>query len=136
MTRPTLAGLLAEAAGSLEGLAAVPLASGTEYWLDDVLVATESGDVAEFRLRDLVGAAALRTPNVTASSRGPGWVRFAPRGLDGHARDRAAAWLESAWRRADDELAGAAEPSADDGGPDDGEEDDESIAGRATGPLD
>ena len=114
MTPPTLAGLLAEAAGPLEGIVMVPVASGTEYRLDDVLIATVSGDVAEFRLRDLVGAAALRTPNVTASSRGPGWVRFAPRGLDGHARDRATAWLESAWRRADDELAGVAEPSADD----------------------
>jgi hypothetical protein len=39
-------------------------------------------------------------------------VRFAPRRLDGHARDRALAWLESAWRRADAELTGIA------GGPD------------------
>jgi len=135
MTRPTLAGLLAEAAGPLEGIAIVAVASGTEYRLDDVLIATVSGDMAEFRLRDLVGAAALRTPDVTASSRGPGWVRFAPRGLDGQARDRATAWLESAWRRADDELAGVPEPSADDIDDDD-DPDDETIGGGATGALD
>jgi hypothetical protein len=30
-------------------------------------------------------------------------VAFAPKQLDGHAIDRAAAWLASAWRRADAE---------------------------------
>jgi len=36
---------------------------------------------------------------VTASERGPGWVRFAPTVLDDHAADRAVAWLASAHRR-------------------------------------
>ena len=44
------------------------------------------------------GAAALRTPDVEASPRGPGWVRFAPAEVDGFARDRALAWLGSAIR--------------------------------------
>ena len=110
MTAPTLAMLLAGGAARLEGASGVPTGQGTDLYLDDVLFASIVADVAEFRLRDEVGAAALRTPNVSASPRGQGWVRFAPRQLDGHARDRALAWLESAWRRADAELSGVAEP--------------------------
>lgn len=110
MTAPTLATVLAGGAARLEGASGVPTGQGTDLYLDDVLFASIVVDVAEFRLRDEVGAAALRTPNVSASPRGPGWVRFAPRQLDGHARDRALAWLESAWRRADAELSGVAEP--------------------------
>jgi hypothetical protein len=110
MTAPTLAGLLAGGAERLEGAAGVPTGQGTDFYLDDVLFASIVADVAEFRLRDEVGAAAWRTPNVSASPRGPGWVRFTPRHLDGHARDRALAWLESAWRRADAELSGVGEP--------------------------
>jgi len=106
MTDPTLAALLAEQAGLLEGTASVSTGQGADYYLDDVLFASLAESVAEFHLRDEVGAAALRTPNVTASARGAGWVRFAPKRLDGHARDRALAWLESAWRRADAEVSG------------------------------
>jgi hypothetical protein len=58
-------------------------------------------------------------------------VRFAPRRLDAHARDRAIAWFESAWRHADAELAGDAdEPDVDEDGPDD--EDDDEGDGPAT----
>jgi hypothetical protein len=110
MTKPTLSALLAEQARLLEGTVAVPTGPGTDYYLDQVLFASDAGNAAEFHLRDEVGAAALRTPDVTSSPRGRGWVRFAPRQLDGHARDRALAWLESAWRRADAELAGVAGP--------------------------
>jgi hypothetical protein len=117
MTDPTLAALLAEGAGLLEGTKAVPTGrlgpgtptgQGTDYYLDHVLFASLVGSVAEFHLRDEVGAAALWTPDVAPSARGAGWVRFAPRWLDGPARDRALAWLESAWRRADAELSGIA----------------------------
>jgi hypothetical protein len=120
MTGPSLAALLSDAAERLEGTAGVPTGQGTDLYLDDVLFASLAADAAEFRLREEVGAAALRTPHVTPSVRGTGWVRFAPRHLDGHARDRALAWLESAWRRADSELAGL----ADEDGDDDGDEDD------------
>jgi hypothetical protein len=106
MTGPTLSALLAEQAGLLEGAVAVPTRKGTDYYLDDVLFTSDAGGAAEFHLRDEVGAAALRTPDVTSSPRGAGWVRFAPARLDGHARDRALAWLESAWRRVDAELSG------------------------------
>lgn len=114
MTGATLAALLAEGAGRLEGAAGVPTGQGTDFYLDDILFASLAADIAEFRLRDEVGAAALRTPNVSTSLRGQGWVRFAPRKLDGHARDRALAWLESAWRRADAELSGVTDTERDD----------------------
>ena len=113
MTHPTLAALLGEQAGLLEGTEAVPTGQGTDYYVEHVLFASLAGSVAEFRLREEVGAAALRTPDVKASARGAGWVRFAPRRLDGHARDRALAWLESAWRRADAELSGVADVDGD-----------------------
>jgi hypothetical protein len=58
------------------------------------------GDAAEFRLDPLVAKAALRTPDTSASTRGADWVRFGPTVVDGHAVDRAQAWLASAWRRA------------------------------------
>jgi hypothetical protein len=110
VTGTSLAALLASRADLLEGLTATQAGRGTDYRLDDALVASVAGDVAEFRLRDDVASVALRTPDVTASSRGAGWVRFAPRRLDGHGRDRALAWFESAWRRADTELSSLAEP--------------------------
>jgi hypothetical protein len=123
MTDPALSALLAEAATQLEGAAAVPTGQGTDYYLDDFLFASLAGGVSEFRLRDEVGVAALRTQDTAPSPRGAGWVRFAPKRLDGHARDRALAWFESAWRRADAELSGV--PYADDDdedGPDDDED--------------
>ncbi len=138
MTVPTLAALLAEQAGLLEETASVPTGQGTDYYLDDVLFASLAGSVAEFHLRDEVGAVALRTPDVTSSARGAGWVRFAPRRLDGHARDRALAWLESAWRRADAELSGIAD--ADGGGGRgagaEGPEDDSELDDDGDGPDD
>jgi hypothetical protein len=113
MTDPTLGALLAAAAAQLEGTADVPTGRGIDYYLDDFLFASLAGDVAEFRLRDEVGAAALRTPDTAPSPRGAGWVRFAPKRLDGHARDRALAWFESGWRRADAELSGIADGAMD-----------------------
>ncbi len=62
-------------------------------------VVTADGSSAEFALDPAVADAAARTPDVALSSRGPGWVRFAPSDLDDHAADRAAAWLASAHRR-------------------------------------
>ena len=59
----------------------------------------DDGTAAEFRLDPAVAAAAARTPDVTASERGPGWVRFAPAVLDDHCADRATAWFGSAYRR-------------------------------------
>ena len=45
-------------------------------------------------------AAAQRTPDVGPSSRGRGWIAFAPRIADRYALDRAEAWLRMAHRGA------------------------------------
>lgn len=54
----------------------------------------------EIRLDRPIAAAATRTPDTAPSPRGPEWIRFSPRELDGHAVDRLRAWLELAYRRA------------------------------------
>jgi len=54
----------------------------------------------EIRLDAPIAAAAMRTPDAGPSTRGPEWVRFNPREMDGHAEDRVRAWLELAYRRA------------------------------------
>ena len=56
-------------------------------------------NLAEFALDPPVASAAARTPDVSPSPRGPGWVRFGPGVLDDHAADRATAWFASAHRR-------------------------------------
>ncbi|MDR3544679.1 MAG: hypothetical protein P4L30_02785 [Candidatus Limnocylindrales bacterium] len=131
MTDPALEALLAAHVGLLEGAVAVPGPAWTACHLEGFVFAAFAGGVAEFRLGETVSAAALRTPDTKVSARGAGWVRFAPRRLDAHARDRAIAWFESAWRHADAELAGDAdEPDVDEDGPDD--EDDDEGDGPAT----
>ena len=54
----------------------------------------------QIRLDRPIAAAATRTPDTAPLSRGPDWIRFNPRELDGHAVDRLRAWLELAYRRA------------------------------------
>jgi hypothetical protein len=51
-------------------------------------------------LAPMVAKAALRTPDVIVSSRGPGWLAFTPSTIDRFALDRAEAWLRSAHRLA------------------------------------
>ncbi len=76
---------------------------GVEWSRGGIVFAALKRDRAEFRLAPPVVAAALRTPGTEKSERGADWVAFAPSELDGHAIDRAEAWLASAWRRADAE---------------------------------
>lgn len=94
--------LLAEAAaGLLDVVRAAEAAGNQTVWSTaggPFAVLTADG-AAEFRLDPAVAAAACRTPDVTPSGRGPGWVRFAPAELDDHGLDRARAWFESAHRR-------------------------------------
>ncbi len=90
-------------AADLEAVDRQAVDGGVEWSTGGIIFAAVSGDRAEFRLARPVVAAALRTPDTTTSDRGPDWVAFAPRQFDGHAIDRAAAWLASAWRRADAE---------------------------------
>jgi hypothetical protein len=60
---------------------------------------SSDGAVAWFLLDPIVAGAAARTPDVTRSDRGPGWVEIRPRVVDGHAADRAGAWFLSGHRR-------------------------------------
>lgn len=100
MAAASLRLVLETAAAELEGAEGRPTASGVEWSVDGTVFAVVDGDRAEFRLAPPVVAAALRTPDTTASPRGRDWVAFRPAVLDEHAVDRATAWLASAWRRA------------------------------------
>jgi hypothetical protein len=98
----TLRGVLEAAADVLEDVEvhANGGATATQWSTKGIVFASLAGDRAEFRLARPVAAAALRTPDTAKSARGADWVAFAPAALDGHAIDRAEAWLASAWRRA------------------------------------
>lgn len=94
--------LLEEEASALPGLRSAVGPDGSITWSRGgraFAVATEDGSSAEFALDPAVADAAARTPDVATSTRGPGWVTFAPLDLDDHAADRAVAWLASAHRR-------------------------------------
>jgi hypothetical protein len=85
---------------SLDGDIADLRAAGSvhEIVADGTLVGVIEPAALQVRLRPAIAGAALRTPDVEASPRGDGWVRFAPPEMDDFARDRAIAWLESAIR--------------------------------------
>jgi hypothetical protein len=98
----TLGNRLAEASIDLAGAAMTTSPDGGLTWArGDRPFATVSADGsnAEFGLDPAVAEAALRTPDVSPSEVGPGWVRFAPAALDDRAIDRAVAWFASAHRR-------------------------------------
>ena len=98
----TLGELFAKAALGLAGIEIGTSTDGSITWSRGGRpFATLSGDgmTASFDLDPAVAAAAARTPDVIASSPGPGWVAFTPLELDDHAADRAAAWFASAYRR-------------------------------------
>lgn len=98
----TLRDLLEDAAADLDGVEAEVAADGARIWSHGgrpFAMLAADGVAAEFALDAAVASAAARTPDVTASPRGAGWVRFSPASLDDHAADRAAAWLASAHRR-------------------------------------
>lgn len=104
--RPGLAAAVEEAASRLEAVDRREDGGVTAWSIGGIVFAAlERGprDRAEFRLAPAVVAAALRTPDTAQSTRGADWVGFAPLEVDGHALDRATAWLDSAWRRADGE---------------------------------
>ena len=76
---------------------------GSTVWLVGttvVVVLDPAGGTASFRLDPMLAGAARRTPDVSASPRGPEWVAFRPPVLDDHAIDRAEAWFAAAVRRA------------------------------------
>ena len=77
-------------------------AGAIEYGLGDrpFAILDADGGAASFRLSAAVAAAAVHTPDTEPSPQGPDWVTLRPAVVDGHAIDRAVAWLESAWRHA------------------------------------
>jgi hypothetical protein len=100
---PSLVAILDSAAAELEEVEGRGGSSGFEWTIGGIVFAAAGPDGADFRLAPRVVSAAMRTPDTHPSPRGPDWVRFSPATLDGHAIDRATAWLASAWRRADGE---------------------------------
>ena len=96
----SLEALLTAAAIDLADVERRQLDPGSQWSTRGIVFTVADGDRAEFRLAPPVVAAALRTPNTEVSARGADWVAFVPTELDGHAIDRAEAWLASAWRRA------------------------------------
>ncbi len=96
----TIRDVLEEAAAELDDTEEVEVGGGVEWRRSGRPFAAATDDAAEFRLDPLVAGAAVRTPDTTASARGPEWVRFTPREPDDAAIDRAEAWLASAWRLA------------------------------------
>jgi hypothetical protein len=101
-TEPSqLAKLLAEMAAESGQVTLVRGASGTEYQRGgQTFAVAHADDSVELRLRADIADAARRTPDTSDSSRGEEWVRFAPRAVDDHARDRLKAWFLIAWRAA------------------------------------
>jgi hypothetical protein len=98
----TIEELLTSAAADLPGVEVGSSPDGGVTWsrAGRPFAATSADrSVAEFALDPGVAAAAVRTPDVVASGRGPGWVAFSPVDLDDHAADRAVAWFASAHRR-------------------------------------
>jgi transcription elongation factor len=98
----TLGELLAELAVGLPGIEVSVPPDGATAWSRagrPFAVVSADGSAAEFGLDPAIAAAAVRTPDVTSSDRGPGWVTFTPAVLDDHAADRAEAWFASAHRR-------------------------------------
>ena len=98
----TLRDLLEEESTALPGTTSDLGPDGSITWSRGgrpFAAAAADGSFAEFALDPAVADAATRTPDVSRSTRGPGWVKFAPSDLDDHAADRAVAWLASAHRR-------------------------------------
>lgn len=98
----TLRELLEERSAALAGVTARRDGDGSTRWErggNVFAVLTADGLAADFALDGPVAAAAARTPDVTPSIRGAGWVRFRPAVLDDHAADRARAWFDSGHRR-------------------------------------
>jgi len=97
-----LAELVLEVVDQLAGVDGIDGDDGAVWRRAGRPFAALAGGALEVRLQAPVAHAALRTPDTAPSTRGEGWVRFAPAMLDRFAADRVAAWLESAWRHAAD----------------------------------
>lgn len=88
-------------AESLGGVERAASDGSTTYSRAGRLFAVAGSDGFEFHAGEVIAGAALRTPDAAMSERGTDWVRFSPAELDEPALDRALAWFEAAWRRAE-----------------------------------
>ena len=90
---------LLEETADLDDPVEVALATeGASYLLAGRAFAWARGLAFEANVGQDIAAAALRTPDVTPSPRGPGWIRLTPMVIDDHAADRVVAWFEMARR--------------------------------------
>jgi hypothetical protein len=96
----TIAEALDAEAAELDGVERRNVPAGIEWAVGAVTFAALGGDTAEFRLSEVVAAAACDTPDAGLSGRGPEWVEFRPGELNRYALDRAIAWFGSAYRTA------------------------------------
>lgn len=100
MTIPSLAALAAEILDELGATQATLVDRVMTWTIAGHAFAALGPFGIEIRLDRAIAAAATRTPDTAPSLRGPDWVRFNPREMDGHAADRLRAWLELAHRQA------------------------------------
>jgi hypothetical protein len=101
----TSLGAVLDAAATESGVEGERQADGTTTWsgvAGPFAALAADGASADFRLDPTLADAATRTPDTTTSGRGPAWITFTPRDLDGHAIDRALAWFAAAARRSGD----------------------------------
>jgi len=98
--KSTLRSVIEESAAALPDVEVARLGWETSWARGGRVFAVLDDTGAELRLDVPIAAAAMKTPDVAASSRGAEWVRFAPATLDGHAVDRLTAWFGLAYRRA------------------------------------
>jgi hypothetical protein len=97
---PSVGRLVTDLAADLPDATAATEGGATAWTRGGRLFAVLGPDGIELRLDPAITAAAARTPDAASSARGPEWVRFNPRELDGHATDRLTAWFDLAYRRA------------------------------------
>jgi hypothetical protein len=97
---PSIAQLVSELAADLADANATTDGASTTWSRSGRMFSVLGQDGIELRLEPAIAAAAARTPDAAPSPRGPEWVRFNPRELDGHATDRLTAWFDFAYRHA------------------------------------
>src|SRR5205807_10333312 len=91
---------VAALARALDDATSEPAADIETWSVADRPFAILHGQAIEIRMDPAVAHAATRTPDTSASNRGPEWIRFEPAVLDEHAVDRLEAWFAHAYRRA------------------------------------
>jgi hypothetical protein len=96
----TIEGILDGATGSMPGVTRSTAGGSITWAVGEVPFAVVEGSRVELRLDKAIAAAALKTPDTAASSRGPEWVRYTPATLEDHDLDRLEAWFALAHRRA------------------------------------